>query len=645
MNVPVPVNTNSHQTVKCALENVLVHPLIFLALINTMVELAHKLRQVVCLFAMNYLIHRYTNPLPDITPLLTLDSYFFKIIIRTVTNQHYEPKLEKHVTLYNDMLQFFKLRFLPDLPIGQAAELQQCQSFYRSTSEYMAVQISTDYLNNLQANFIKYVIALVNNHVEKELVFDSITKSETMNADQKKLARKKWYTCINAMVQDLLNPSRDTTCPPEYENWICFMRGIIIPELHSQGAMQNGILYDLKTSPQLYHKSSYKILSYFTSAEKTSYNLFPQTTSNIPGFIRIDTSTLMYHFGEKYLQEILGGNKIVDDLDEKKKAAIWEKIFKIKMKHFHYHPRAAPVKNRKMPVYRHQFKFDFQVLTDGVACNLLLVNKEKKYVKTSTHGVRHNNMEDPIKEKYVDELSAEERLFFDLTLWNKITVDPGIRDRVYMINSATRGQHQIEWRSTQQQYQKETKQKKYEKFRKQIVDGWPAIDGLKVKQWEERLSNYNHKWLDPDLVREYTRQKLLFNFKVAPCYQERRFRYFRFAAYMRKQIVDKRMLKSFARTFQCDPSNTLLLWGDHSPRYTAKFQPPTVKGKAMRKLFLAAGYKVRISFISILFYCILLFVHFLFFLIVISLYNLILTLYMNLLPMHQSYFIQIRSSW
>ena len=226
---------------------------------------------------------------------------------------------------------------------------------------------------------------------------------------------------------------------------------------------------------------------------------------------------------------------------------------------------------------KHNFTFHHMIETDGVSCSIILKRKDKV-------GTRQLPKQKGVEEKYIDEITAEEReKLADLKL---VAIDPNMGDLLYCVDSDQRDQ--TKFRYTQNTRRKETKFKKYHNLRQDMKK--KVIDGKSVVEWETAMSAYNKKTLNFEAFKTYIKQKNALNLRLAPFYNQYIFRKLKLGSYSRRQITEARMLKRFEKLFG-PPDKVVICIGDWEQNQHRKFMEP-VKGKGFRNRFRRAHYKV-----------------------------------------------------
>ena len=183
-------------------------------------------------------------------------------------------------------------------------------------------------------------------------------------------------------------------------------------------------------------------------------NIFPMRTSNIPGQITIDSTTL---------RKLLYQEGKMEKLTEEVKKEIWNKFFKIKTQQFK--------------------RFYFLVKTDAVSISII---KSKSIEGSRKRKRKKKNPKAKATIPYADDWIAGEKEkgrtdFQDLTL---LAFDPGVSQLLYGTNGSKSDAKRISY--TNPQRVKETKSKKYQKIRKEKERSF-LVQGLSIESWNALL--------------------------------------------------------------------------------------------------------------------------------------------------------------
>jgi hypothetical protein len=292
--------------------------------------------------------------------------------------------------------------------------------------------------------------------------------------------------------------------------------------------------------------------------EETISNVFPLRSSIAPGYIRLDTITLVYLLlrkeqGKKSDFSNQGNTKKHED-------KIWKFFFRTEKKVFR----------------KNDFSFHHMISTDGVGVSILFIRDDLvgKRLPNAKKGVS--------KELYIDELNDYSALR-DKTI---VGVDPGKEDLIYCVDDASKDANVF--RYSQNQRRKETKMKKYNN----IILGMKTnkIQGKSVVEYETELSLYNRKTLCIDKFKSYITEKNRINHMLFDFYEKDLFRKLKFGRHINIKRNEQKMISNFKKMYG-NPEDVVICIGDWEQRKQMKYKEPTL-GKGMRSLLRKNNYKV-----------------------------------------------------
>jgi len=200
-----------------------------------------------------------------------------------------------------------------------------------------------------------------------------------------------------------------------------------------------------------------KIQKELKKKEKKLCAVIPLTTSNVPGCIALDTTSLYMWF---YKECAANGWK--KDALKENRNEIWNKFFKIKKK-----------KN---------FNFHFRLVTNGVKCSIMYSRVQVK-----------QEVPEKTEEEIRREVIRERRI--------PVGVDPGKYNILYMVSKEGGKRKELRYSNVQRRFEGfgKTAQKLLEKRKKK---------NPQIIQIEKELSNYNSKDISVDVFKKYLKKKL-----------------------------------------------------------------------------------------------------------------------------------------
>ena len=216
--------------------------------------------------------------------------------------------------------------------------------------DYLATTVLTSVENNIIQHFSDYINKTVDVLCQKNEIADIKDKKER-EKQYRKLARyKNWIKTRNrAKLPKILKDHYDVMM-------------INRPFMKNKEGGDTCLKYDLKCRPQDYLPLMMDMMALIESKNTENnytklYCVFPSRESLIPGYVQIDTTTLINHFICKDSRKLKG---CVNDAKSQ-----WKKYFNLsdscfKMKHY---------------------KFNHSIHTDGIGCSISFI-REDLYGKT-----------------------------------------------------------------------------------------------------------------------------------------------------------------------------------------------------------------------------------------------------------------------
>ena len=432
-------------------------------------------------------------------------------------------------------------------PKGDNLELfNEFQQFHTFTLEngvnlsrilsYNAISIITAIENNIKMHYFDYIRRFINSyfkHKYKEEIKDNEFKQQLFR-DLKKIKN------------DIINNT--TTCDTKYHKWLKNNRNNIIPkEVH-----KNGYHYDIQVKPQKYLKNMIWMNIKLEKIEGKMFQFMPLRSDLIIKHIPLDTKSLIEIFVEK------DKNKYLCDI-ENTKDELWDKYFNINIS----------LKN---------YVFDYTLITDCYSSSLRFIHKDRLYEenykkekmrnakeeykdlskeeieilkknkkeiqkelnknKPKVKKEKTNNIEFP----YIDEVDKKE------LIGKNIYIDPGKRDLLSIIDDDGK-----RFTYSNKQRVKETKRLKYQQLIKNLRDT------LGTCEIENTLSIYNSKTCNIKKFKKYIKEKNKVNDKLFKLYEDKKFRQYKWYAYINKKRVEDNMNNLIKKKYG---KNLNLIYGD-----------------------------------------------------------------------------------
>jgi len=541
------------KSTKTSLKSILKHPEINTKKINDVVIKAHKIVIHTLQFLKIYILHHYqtySHTIPTIDKVLILN--VMKVVCgEKHTNQGRLPKKET-LELIENLTSFYTQHYKP------YTQLEQLDYEYMSNVlSYLCDDIITMYENNIQLHYVDYVERFVIVVWKKNMLVEKIRKMFHTKKERDariRLLEKE----LRKIKNDLLNVDNNIeyTSQPHYHNWITQQKKCILP--NKDKFQKQSIYYDLKCKPMDYFPCMIAMMKHVENDDESISNVFPLRSSITPGYIRLDTITLVYLLlrkeqGKKSDFSNQGNTKKYED-------KIWKFFFRTENKVFH----------------KTDFSFHHMISTDGVGVSILFIRVDLvgKRLPSAKKGAS--------KELYIDELNDYS------TLQNKkiVAVDPGKEDLIYCVDDASKDANVF--RYSQNQRRKETKMKKYNN----IILGMKTnkIQGKSVIEYETELSLYNRKTLCIDKFKAYINEKNRINHILFDFYAKHLFRKLKFGRHINIKRNEQKMISDFRKMYG-NPDEVVICIGDWEQRQQMKYKEPTL-GIGMRSLLRKNNYKV-----------------------------------------------------
>ena len=541
------------KSTKTSLKSILKHPEINTKKINDVVIKAHKIVIHTLQFLKLYILHHYntdSHTLPIIDKVLILN--IMKVICgEKHTNQGRLPKKET-LELIENLTSFYTEHYKP---YTQPEQLDY--EYMSNVLSYLCEDIITMYENNIQLHYVDYVERFVNVVWKKKMIVEKIRKIFPTKKEKEARIRHLEKE-LRQIKNDLLNvePNVAYTSKSYYHTWITQQKKHILP--NKEKFQKQSIYYDLKCNPMDYFPCMIAMMKQVENDLETINNVFPLRSSIAPGYIRLDTITLVYLLlrkeqGKKSDYSNQGNTKKHED-------KIWKFFFRTEKKVFH----------------KTDFSFHHMISTDGVGVSILFIRDDLvgKRLPSAKKGAS--------KELYIDELNDYS------ALQNKkiIGIDPGKEDLIYCVDNASKDANVF--RYSQDQRRKETKMKKYNN----IILGMKTnkIQGKSIIEYETELSLYNRKTLCIDKFKTYINEKNRINHILFDFYAKHLFRKLKFGRHINITRNEQKLISDFRKIYG-NPENVVICIGDWEQRQQMKYKEPTL-GIGVRSLLRKNNYKV-----------------------------------------------------
>tara|TARA_B100001769_G_scaffold214262_1_gene173843 strand:- start:2794 stop:4692 length:1899 start_codon:yes stop_codon:yes gene_type:complete len=393
-----------------------------------------------------------------------------------------------------------------------------------SILNYYVTTILTSIENNIKLHFFDYVKRFINSYFKHQYQ-DKLNDKEF---------KKQLFKELHSVKSDIINGTLKSD--EKYHNWINENRYKIVPQ-----SFEKSYHYDVKCHPQKYLKYMIFMNIELEKIDGKMYQFFPLQTSIIPNHIQIDTTAII---------------DLLIDKDKKKyfdnvilyKEIIWGTYFKITPK----------IKD---------YQFDHTIITDGYAVALRFIHndyieeellkkkkmKQARKDKKEKHPTTKQNKQDKKEVEAKKEIKDDDFPYIDevdkTDLKGKhIFIDPGKRTLFTMMNDEGKF-----FSYTNKQRVSETKRLKYQTKLK------THKDHLGITEKENELSSYNSKTCDLNNYKAFIDKKIRINEELYKLYQDKKFRQYKWYAFINKKRTEDNMLNKIEKTYSKD---SIIIIGD-----------------------------------------------------------------------------------
>jgi len=418
----------------------------------------------------------------------------------------------------NNLLLFNEFKSLHNFELENGKHLS-------SILDYYAITILTSIENNIKLHFFDYVNRFINSY------FKHINKNN-LNAKEFK---KQLFKELHSVKSDIINGTLKSD--KKYHNWINEYRYKIIPQEYDKSYH-----YDVKCHPQKYIKHMIFMNCELEKIGGKMYQFFPLQSSITPNHIQIDTKAVIELLVDKDKKKYIDNVLLYKEI-------LWDK-------HFIINPKIK------------DYQFDNTIITDGYSASLRFIHKDfiegellkKEKMKQARQNAKNkdtnqtnkpitkvNDNSIPSKEEiidfpYIDEVDKNE-------LEGKhIFIDPGKRTLFTMMDDNGKF-----FSYTNKQRVSETKRLVYQNKLKKYKDH------LCITEKENELSSYNSKSCNLDDYKAFIEKKISINKDLYQLYQDKKFRQYKWYAFINKKRTEDNMLNKIEKTYGKD---NIIIIGD-----------------------------------------------------------------------------------
>lgn len=457
----------------------------------------------------------------------------------------------------------------------------------------MISNIETGIRETFKHKFNRYINILLNYEEKQNKI-----KESKLTSLEKKEKQNKLRSYIYEIKQNILFCS-DTL---EKDPFVINQRKILFPfQIH-----KNGALYDVKIEPQKYLHTLFTILQTYEKINKITeiknkisdcflsinktynktltsitckrkiklFNVTPLRSSLIPGYITIDSLTLIQLFGEtlqnKVKSDYFGSDfKNVEDLrkgfnNPETKYKLWSVIFNL---------------NDKFFSKKGNYSFEYLLSTDAFACSATFTHRDierTRIGKPKSFSVQRrtdicNYIEDAIQN--------------NINIKEVVCIDPNKRNIMFC------GKYDNDKLTTLCytlcQRKKETKTKKYHKYRKRLQENH------KINHIEDYKSGLNIKSITNKNVGTELFKYEIANQRLKKHYTNETYRKLKWFSYLNKKKSESKFMKNFKKKMGSNSKVDVVI-GDYSINSSNMKGTESVISSQIVKLFQKYNYNTYV---------------------------------------------------
>ena len=339
-----------YKVIKNKLSNV-VEDKASLETIQSIVIAVHHLSIYTLDFLKAYLLYNYEQQ----RPLPVIDETLIRNIMTVLCEKTDKDKQSRASRLKKEtkdlkarLGEFYDAHFRSIVPadtVFQSTNLLQVWT-------YFARDVVKDYENNIKQHFAAYVQRFVNVVCNKKQVMESMASDEKA-AFTKRLQKIKTQILERQAIEDR-----------ELAQCVTPHLASLLPQ--GRALAKDSVYYDIKVHPQDYLPSMIYMMRCVEDTEQAIlYNVFPMRNKLVPGYIRLDTSSItkLLLTPAHLVQLRVSKAEILRAVTEHKEL-VWLTLFKTGLKCFAPHHK--------------QYTFDHQIQTDGVAVSIVWRDKNER---------------------------------------------------------------------------------------------------------------------------------------------------------------------------------------------------------------------------------------------------------------------------
>lgn len=484
-------------------------------------------------------------------------------------------------------------------------ENKEIKKFYDDIYSKINIQKeSRDGLTNILAYEADLIITCIENNIKNNFTrhfntyiyhtFELKNKLENINNIEDK---KTLWGDFRSIKTDILSFEKYKS-DEKYHAFIKEQQLYLFNKSFQDNIKNTHILYEVKSSPQTFLFTFYKILQKYEilNSHKVEnkirlFSVLPLRRSLIPKHITLDSEILIQNFKDKIKANLHKFPEEITNIEDlrrnfmKHQKELWSIFFNL--------DKAKINKN---------YEFDYLIKTDNIACSMQFVIKRnegeikgrfkkgenKKIANKSNNVIKksHKNV------KYIDDILANNR--FALNAKKIACIDPNKSDLIYC--GTYKDNELVTFRYTNNQRRKESKRKKYSNIRRKILNTKKAENKGKNETMTKIESEKSNICLN-----EIKKKKIIENLKITEeidkkiekSYIEPLFRKLNMNAYINIQRSESRMIKNFSKKIG-SKEDTIVIIGDNGIKDVIVKGLESTISKRIIEIFKRFNYEVYI---------------------------------------------------
>lgn len=440
--------------------------------------------------------------------------------------------------------------------------------------------------NNIKNNFVRHFNKYIN------IVFDIKNKiADTTDIAEKRLL----WANLRKIKDDILSFTKYKS-DVQYHNFIKNQQKYLFNKTIDDENIYP-ILYNVKSNPQKYIYTFYKILAKFELLNKNivddnkkikMFSMLPLRTSLIPKHITIDSEILIQNFKRTIKDNLHKFPKEIRNIEDLRRNftehqdVLWNIFFKLDKK------------------INKDYKFDYLLRTDNNACSLQFAIKTEEKKQRFKKGV-NKKLNDKTKNKvvkgnknvkYIDDILKNNK--FALKNKNIVCIDPNKGDLIY--SGTYKDDEFVSFRYTNNQRRKEKKTKKYNNIRNKILNkGEVLVNGKKeqIKKYNVEKSKYKKQCVGNKETVKYIEEMEKIDKIIKEHYENSIYRKLNMNSYINTQRSESRMMQNFKSKMGSE-KDTVVIIGDNGLKDVVIKGLETTLSKGIINMFIKNKYETYI---------------------------------------------------